>query len=59
MNDRSSQTEMDDNHWNTLQELLNAIGAMPDVSARIDAYMRGRDIDDPEAEMRALRKIAF
>jgi hypothetical protein len=59
MEDRSNQAEMDDNHWNTLQELLNAIGAMPDISARIDAYMRGRDIDDPEAEIRALRQIAF
>ena len=51
--------EMDDNHWNTLQEILNAIGCLPGVSERIDAYMRGRDIDDPEAEIRALRKIAF
>ncbi len=59
MEDRSTKDEMDDNHWNTLQELLTAIGAMPDVWVRIDAYMRGRDIDDPEAEIRALRQIAF
>lgn len=59
MEDRTAAAQMDDNHWNTLQELLNAIGAMPDVACKIDAYMRGRDIDNPEAEIRALRKIAF
>jgi len=59
MEDRSSKAEMDDNHWNTLQELLNAIGCLPGVADKIDAYMRGRDIEDPEAEIRALRQIAF
>lgn len=56
---RNSTAEMDENHWNTLQEMLNAIGALPNVYERIDAYMRGRGIDDPDAEIRALRSIAF
>jgi len=56
---RTSTTEMDDNHWNTLQEILNAIGAMPDIEARVDAFMRGRGIDEPQSEIRALRSIAF
>lgn len=59
MEDRSSEAQMDGNHWNTLQELLNAIGALPGVMDKIDAYMRGRDIEDPQAEIGALRKIAF
>jgi hypothetical protein len=59
MNKTTSTTEMDENHLNTLQEILNAIGAMPDIEARIDAFMRGRGIDDPDAEIRALRMIAF
>jgi len=50
---------MDDNHWNTLQEILNALGDLPGVNDRIDAYMRERGIEDPEAEIDALRKIAF
>lgn len=56
---RTSTQEMDDNHWNTLQELLTAIGYLPGVYDKIDAYMRGRGIDDPESEIRALRQIAF
>lgn len=56
---RTSRAEMDDNTWNTLQEILNAIGAMPDIETRIDAFMRGRGIEDPAIEIRALRKIAF
>jgi hypothetical protein len=59
MDETTSTTEMDENHRNTLQEILNAIGAMPDIEARIDAFMRGRGIDDPDAEIRALRMIAF
>jgi hypothetical protein len=57
--DRIYEREMDDNHWNTLQELLTAIGCLPGVMDKIDAYMRGRDIEDPQAEIRALRQIAF
>lgn len=59
MEERTAAAQMDDNHWNTLQELLNAIGCLPGVMDKIDAYMRGRDIDDPQAEISALRKIAF
>jgi hypothetical protein len=59
MEERSSEAQMDDNHWNTLQEILNAIGALPGVMDKIDAYMRGRDIDDPQSEIRALRQVAF
>lgn len=55
----TKERTMDDNHWNTLQELLTAIGALPGVMDKIDAYMRGRDIEDPQAEIRALRQIAF
>jgi N6-adenosine-specific RNA methylase IME4 len=40
MDETTSTTEMDENHRNTLQEILNAIGAMPDIEARIDAFMR-------------------
>ncbi len=50
---------MDDNHWNTLQEILNAIGELPGTMDRVDAYMRGRGIEDPQAEIGALRDIAF
>lgn len=59
MEDRTSGAQMDDNHWSTLQELLTAIGDLPGVMDKIDSYMRGRGIEDPEAELRALRKIAF
>lgn len=56
---QSPEQEMDDNHWSTLQELLTAIGDLPGVMDKIDAYMRGRGIDEPQEEIRALRKIAF
>ena len=59
MIEKKREGEMDDNHWNTLQEILNALGDLPGVNDRIDAYMRGRGIEDPEAEIDALRKIAF
>jgi hypothetical protein len=59
MEDRQSTVEMDDNHWSTLQELLTAIGDLPGVWDKIDAYMRGRGIENPDAEIRELRKIAF
>lgn len=50
---------LDENHWNTLQELLNAVGALPGVMDKVDAYMRGRGIDDPVVELDALRSKAF
>ncbi|MCK7474038.1 MAG: hypothetical protein MZV49_12105 [Rhodopseudomonas palustris] len=40
MEERTSTQEMDGNHWNTLQELQNAIGDLPGVYDKIDAYMR-------------------
>ena len=51
--------EMDDNHWNTLQELLNALAHLPGVFERVDAFMRGRGIEDPKVEIEALHSIAF
>ncbi len=51
--------EMDDNHWNTLQELLTAVAELPGVFDKVDAYLRGRGIEDPKAEIEALHKIAF
>lgn len=59
MEDRTSADQMDDNHWSTLQELLTAIGDLPGVMDKVDAYMRGRGIEDPQAEIRDLRRIAF
>lgn len=59
MENRDHDQQMNDNHWNTLQELLTAIGALPGMMDKIDAYMRGRGIEDPRAEIGALRKIAF
>jgi hypothetical protein len=56
---RDPNAQMDDNHWNTLQELLTAIGDLPGVMDKVDAYLRGRGIEDPQEEIRALRKIAF
>lgn len=55
----SPKIEMDDNLRSTLQELLTAIGDLPGVMDKIDAYLRGRGVDDPQEEIRALRKIAF
>ena len=51
--------ELDENHWNTLQELLNAVNSIPGVWERVEAYMIARDIDDPKAEVQALHDIAF
>lgn len=51
--------QMDDNHWSTLQSLLTAIGDLPGVMDKVDAYMRGQGVEDPQLEIRALRKIAF
>jgi hypothetical protein len=51
--------QMDENHWNTLQELLTAIGDLPGVMEKVDAYMRGRGIEDPQEEICELRRIAF
>ena len=51
--------ELDENHWSTLQELMNAVGEIPGVWERVEAYMIGRDIENPKAEMEALRKVAF
>lgn len=59
MSEEVKAPEMDDNHWNTLQELLNAVADLPGVFDRVDAFMRGRGIEDPKAEMEALHKIAF
>lgn len=51
--------EMDDNHWHTLQEILNAVAELPGVWERVEAFMIGRGIDAPKSEMDALRKVAF
>lgn len=59
MEERSQDMQMDDNHWNTLQEILNAINSLDGVMDRIEAYMLGRGIENPESEIQALRKIAF
>ena len=56
---RSTDNQMDENHWNTLQEILNAIHGLSGVEDRIEAYMLGRGIEDPKLEIRALRNIAF
>lgn len=55
----ADESQMDDNHWNTLQELLNAVSSLPGVADKVDAFMRGRGIEDPKAEIEALHKIAF
>lgn len=46
--------EMDDNHWNTLKNLLDAMTDLPGVAERVEAYMMGRGIEDPHAEIQAL-----
>lgn len=51
--------EMDENHWNTLQELLNAVNELPGVWDRVESFMMGRGIDNPKLEVEALHKIAF
>ncbi len=58
-NGQPAVPEPDDNHWNTLQEILNAIGDLPGVMDRVEAYMRGRGIEDPQVEIAVLRNIAF
>jgi len=50
---------LDENQMNTVQEILNALAAMPEAFVRVEAYMRGRDIDDPKAEIEALHKAVF
>ena len=57
--EKPQETEMTDDHWSTLQELINAVFELPGVADRVDAYMRGRGIEDPPAVIEALRKIAF
>jgi hypothetical protein len=51
--------QMDDNHWNTLQELLNAVAELPGVFERVEAFMIGRGIEAPKVEIEALHKVAF
>lgn len=51
--------ELDENHWCTIQEILTAIGDLPGVMEKVDSYMRGRGIENPQAEICELRRIAF
>ena len=48
-----------DEQWETLQELLNAMGDLHGVFERVEAFMRGRGIKDPATEIKTLRAIAF
>lgn len=59
MEDRHTDAPMGDDHWNTLQELLTAINALPGVRTQIEAYMMGRGLDDPGEDLRELQRIAF
>lgn len=52
-------TELDGNHVSTVQEILSAISDLPGVMEKIDAYMRGRGIEDPQAEIGELRSVVF
>ena len=40
--------DLDENHFSTLQEVLSAISAIPGVAPQVEAFMRGRGIDDPQ-----------
>ena len=53
------EDRLDDNHWNTLQEMLNALNDLPGVFERVEAFMIGRGIESPKVEIEALHKIAF
>ena len=53
------EDRLDDNHWNTLQEILNALSDLPGVFERVEAFMIGRGIESPKVEIEALHKIAF
>lgn len=50
---------LDENHVATLQEILVAIGTLPGVRPQIIAWMMARDVQDPEIEIEALRKMVF
>lgn len=51
--------QLDDTHFNTMQEIVTAIYDIPGVADKVDTYMRGRGIEDPQAEICALRKVIF
>lgn len=57
--DRDEPNQVGDEHWSTVQELLNAMSDLPGLAERVDAYMRGRGIDDPAEDIARLRKAAF
>lgn len=50
---------LDEDHFNTLQELLSAVHCLPSVYDRIEAYMYGRNSEDPRAAIEALYNIAY
>jgi len=59
MDQAKADTPLSDDENITLQELLNALGDIPGVYDKVDAYMRGRGIGDPSAHLEALRAKTF
>lgn len=59
MNNEPDTATLDENQINTVQEILNAIRDLKGVYDRADAYLRGRGIEDPQAEIEALHKAVF
>jgi hypothetical protein len=57
--EKSEEALLDENEVSTAQELLNAVSALPGVWSQVSAFMRGRGIEDPDAEVEALRKQVF
>lgn len=50
---------LDENHFETLQNLLDAINRLPGVFERVEAYMVGRGVESPKDEIEALYKVAY
>ena len=50
---------LDANHMHTAQELLNAVYDLPGVPEKVDAWLRGRGLEDPQVEIDALRDQLF
>lgn len=49
----------DENHLSMMQEILNAVIELPGVYERVEAFMIGRGIESPRAEITTLRDLVF
>lgn len=50
---------LDEDHIHTIQELLTAVYDLPGVADKVDAWLRGRGFEDPQENIRDLRKQIF